>query len=409
MNPRSPSPVSRRLAAFPAVVLGLIVLFGLSACITRPDTTPYRTLGWERHRLFNAAKPYDKLLVEIDAVAGSEPNAAELADLKTFLEQFTRKPGGITVKLDNLIARAKARGRAADSLALEYLNGPPDEQTAFLYILCYRGRLSPLRGQSENPHFTHYPYPCSIFINRAYAFGWFSLSGRARQLIMQHEVGHALGLADNRRHSERGHCTNEGCLMRPGIRFDFFRLLTLRPPFVNTEFCGECRQDLENYRLADAPPGARFWQGYFVRSREGYHVFTLPGMVYVHLGEFAQVDPARLAALRREAIGAVTDRGDRKYELHGDLPAAAEGLRRFVESETESDGLKELAEKTLAACLTQAEALRDSDRETAREIVGVALAAAAPKFPELHAKLQVLHASLAESAKPKTAGDAGSR
>ncbi len=409
MNPPSRSPVARRLAALAAAGLGLVALFGLSGCLTRPDTEPYRTLGWERHRLPNAARPYDKLLVEVDAVEGSEPNAAELADLKTFLAHFTSKPGGVTVKLDNLIPPAKARGRAADSLALEYLNGPSDEQTAFLYVLCYRGRLSPLRGQAENPNFTHYPYPSAIFINRAYAFGWFSLSSRARQLIMRHEVGHALGLADNRRHSERGHCTNEGCLMRPGLRFDFFRLLTFRPPFTNTEFCADCRRDLESYQLADAPPGARFWQGYFVRSGEGYHVFTLPGMVYVHLGEFAQVDAARLAALRREALGSITGRGDRKYELHGDLPAAAAGLRRFVERETEAEGLKELAEKTLASCLAQAEAIQDSDRETAREIVGVALPAAAPKFPELHARLQALHDRLAEGAKPKTTGDAESK
>ncbi len=400
MYPRFRSSSRFGFNVHPALVLGLIVLLGLSACRSVSDTTPYRTLGWEKHRLPNAARPYDKLLVEIDAVAGSEPRPGELADLKTLLEQFTNKPGGVTVKLDNLISPAKARGRGPDALALEYLNGPADDQTAFIYVLCYRGRLSPFVNP-ENPHFTHFPFPSAIFINRSYAFGWFSWLTRARQLMMQHEMGHALGLVDRESHSHRGHCTNRGCLMRSGIRFSFGRLLTFRPPFDNTEFCADCRQDLENYQRSDAPPGARFWRGYFVRSGDGYHLLTLPGIVYVHFGDLEQVDMGRVGALRREAIGSVAVRGDLKYEAYGDLSENAVGLRRFVEHETEEKGLRKLAENVLTSCLAQAEAARDSDPKTALEITRVALDAAALKFPELHAKLKALQDSLAESAVAK--------
>lgn len=389
MRPRSLT------VAFPAVVLGLFCLCALSACQTRADSTPYKTRGWEKHRLPNSARPYAKLLIEIDAVEGSEPSAGELTDLKGFLERITDKPGGVTVKLDNLITKAKARGRAPDSLALEYLNGPADEQTAFLYVLCYRGRVSPF-VHPENPHFTHYPYPCAIFINRAYAFGWFAWLGRARQLMMRHEFGHALGLADNESHSRAGHCTNAGCLMRAGIRFNVIRFLTFRPPWENTELCADCRRDLEDFRRADAPPGAGFWRGYFVRSGEGYHVLTLPGLVYVHFGELVRIDPDRLAALRRKAIGSVTQHGERLYEAHGDLSGTAEGLRRFVEAETESDGLRQLARKVLESSLAEAESLRDTNPAGAREILEATWAAAALKFPDLHARLQALHDRLIE-------------
>lgn len=385
-------PVSSRSSSVVvrAVVLGLVALFGLSACQTRPKAKPFKTLGWEKHRLPNSPRPYAKLLVEIDAVEGSEPSAAEMKDLKGFLEQITDKPGGVTVKLDDLIAPARARGRAPDSLALEYLDGPDDEQTAFVYVLCYRGRLSPFVNP-ENPHFTYYPYPCAVFINRSYAFGWFAWLGRARQLMMRHEIGHALGLADNASHSRNGHCTNAGCLMLPGVRFNLRRLITFRSPWDNPEFCADCRGDLETYKRADAAPGAGSWRGYFVRSGEGYHVLTLPGLVYVHFGEFARLDADRLAAFRRKSIGAITQRGDLLYEAHGDQSGSAEGLRRFVERETESDGMKQLAKNVLEASLAQAERLLDSKPAEAREIIDATRAAAALKFPELHAKLQALH------------------
>jgi hypothetical protein len=207
------------------VISGTLVLFGLSSCHTVPGTD--KTLGWEKHRLPNTPKPYNKLLVEIDAVEGTQPTAGELAELKGWLEQMTNKPGGVTVKLDNLIAPARARGRAPDSLALEYLNGPTDEDTAFIYVLCYRSRLNRYFAEAENPNFTFFPYPCAIFINRSYALVFFSLVGRARKLMMQHELGHALGLARNESHSGGGHCTNKGCLMRAAINFNVTRLIFL--------------------------------------------------------------------------------------------------------------------------------------------------------------------------------------
>lgn len=63
-----------------------------------------------------------------------------------------------------------------------------------------------------------------------------------------------------------------------------------------------------------------------------------------------------------------------------------------------------LAEKMLAWCLTHAEEVKATDRIAAREIVALALPAAALRFPELHAKLQALHDSLAENADAEIAG-----
>lgn len=127
--------------------------------------------------------------MEIDAVAGTQPSSKEVADLKLFLEHVTNKPGGVTVQLDDSITRAEGRRRGPGSLAPEYLDGPTDDQTAFIYILYYRSRLHRLFGKAENPNFTYYPYPCAIFINRSYAFEFFSMVGRARRLLPQHDTG----------------------------------------------------------------------------------------------------------------------------------------------------------------------------------------------------------------------------
>lgn len=406
MNKRTRPPLLRVFCGSTALVLGLA---GLSACHTATHTNAYKTLGWENHRLPNAAVPYDKLLVEVDAVEGTEPSYGELADLKSFLERLTNKPGGVTVKLDDSITLANGKGRAPDSLALEYLNGPTDEQTAFIYILCYRSRLNRFFAKAENPNFTHFPYPSAIFLNRSYAFGLFSIGGRARQLMLRHEVGHALGLARSETHSSRGHCTNPACLMRPAINFNLRRLLTFRSPFDNAEICVDCLQDLESYKSKAAPAGARFWHGYFVRSGEGYHLFTLPGLVYVHFGKLADVDSDTLTRLRRKAIVDVAARGDCNYETHFDLPDATEALCRFLERETEDEGFQEFAGKILASCLAKAEAMRDSDLEQARAFASAALVSASTKFPELQARLQNMHDILAVGAQAKNGADAAGR
>jgi hypothetical protein len=396
VNPNLPSSAIRIIACG---VLGALVLFRFTACHTAPVTEPYKTVGWENHRLPNAAEPYDKLLVEIDAVAGTAPGADELAELKTFLEQVTNKQGGVTLKVDNLIPNTVARGRGPDSLALEFLNGPADERTAFIYILCYRSGLGRLFAKADQPNFTFFPYPCAIFIDRSYgAFNFWFYHAPLQRVFLRHEIGHALGLARNPTHTNRGHCTNEGCFMRAAINFNFRRLLAFRPPLDNTELCADCRHDLELFKTAEPPSNARLWHGYFLRAGEGYQILTLPGFVYVHFGELVELTPEKITEARRNAVASVTGRANSNINATFTLPDAAAAIARFVDRETEQDALHQVAQAIFENCIAQAEAVQETNREQAREIVSETLIGAAAIFPELQTRMKGLHAKLAEAA-----------
>lgn len=254
------------------------------------------------HVLFTAPQPYASLLVEIDAVEGSVPTPEEVEAIRSFLAEHCRKPGGITVKVDSVIPKSVARGRSVMSLELEYMSGPPDPDTAYLYILCYSSRV--VKDPKANPYFTTAPHPASIFVDRSY--GWLIglLGGRRtmNRLMLQHEVGHALGLARNPDHARNGHCTDDTCLMARSLWFNGRRFLTGRAPWMNPGLCGKCRADLAASREASAPDNQRFFGPYFVRSEQGYHVIALPDLIYVHVGDMADLDREALGKFRARLI-----------------------------------------------------------------------------------------------------------
>jgi hypothetical protein len=389
--------LARRVTARCSLVV--IMLGGFAGCNTAPLTGPYNTPGWENHRLPNAAFPYDKLLVEIDAVEGTAPSAVELTELKNFLEEFTNKKGGVVVRIDNVIPAAVAKGRGPDSLALEFLNGPTDDTTAFIYVLCYRSGLGRLIAKADQPNFTLYPYPCAVFVDRSFAaFKLWFYHTRIHRHFLRHEIGHALGLAKNPDHSSRGHCMNEGCIMREAINFDLRRLITFRPPLANTEFCAGCRSDLEHSKTADPPADARLWRGYFLREGEGYQSLTLPGLVYLHFGELAGLELESIAGVRRRAVADVTDRDTHNLHLSFTLPEATPAICRFVEREIEVEWLHRAAEVIFEESIKQVEAVQTTNPDHAREILSESFIAAAVRFPDLQVKLQSLRAKLAEAA-----------
>lgn len=388
---------ARRVIAHCIVVV--MMLGGFTGCNTASVTGPYKTPGWENHRLPNAAAPYDKLLVEVDAVEGTAPSAEELVELKTFLEEFTNKKGGVIVKIDSVISAAEARNRAPNSLAIQFLNGPPDDRTAFIYVLCYRSGIGRLMAKADQPNFTYFPYPCAIFVDRSFAaFKFWFHHARMQRHMLRHEIGHALGLARNPDHASRGHCTNDGCIMRPAINFNFRRLITFRPPLDNTEFCADCRRDLEHYKSVEPPVNVRLWRGYFLREGKGYQILTLPGFVYVHFGTLAELESEKIASARQEAVTEVKDRDTGNFHLSLTLPGAIPAIGRFVARELDVDLLHRVAEVIFEKSIEQVEAVQATNPEHAREILSEHFIAAAAVFPELQAKLQSLRAKLTETA-----------
>jgi hypothetical protein len=370
----------------------LLALAGLllAGCQTAP-TEYIKTTGWENHRLPNTPQPHDRLLVEIDAVAGMEPSAAELAQLRTFLEQHTHKPGGIEIKIDNLIPAQVARGKTPNALALEFLNGPADERTAFIYVLCYRSRLAGWFRKADNPYFTYFPYPCAVFIDRSYGAitDWFFRKD-VRGALLRHEIGHALGAGRDTAHTKNHHCANADCLMAPALNMSISRLLTFRRPWTNLELCADCRRDLATYRTATPDPRQRIWRGYFRHDGEGYQVLTLPGYFYVHFGDPAEMPEEKLAEGRREAKEA----GELHFSGGFSIPDDAEAIARFLTQEKEHEGLQGFAGAMLGKCIEMVETGEGAVPDNVRAITSDTMIAAAANFPELQVKLKSLREKL---------------
>lgn len=387
----------RKVAPAVATRLGIVRVAALVAassaffgCRT-PPSPDARSLGWEEHRFSNQPRPYDALLVEIDAVEGTGPTAYELSELEAFLKRGTNKPGGIRIKVDNIIPRHGAEERGPDALALEYLNGPGDERTAFLYVLCYRSRLTRLFVKPDHPQFTYFPHPCSVFIDRSYQLPLFGLFYRPqfRRAILLHEIGHALGLANNPAHSKRGHCTSENCLMRERLVFRGRRFFTFRQPWENTMLCASCEQDLESYKTRDPKPNERLWQGYFVHEKPGYQFVTLPGFVYVHIGDAAditmeEVTDAREAAMVKMRTG--TTFTATTNDLDPSRHAAALGLL----AQEDNESIRELARNIFERSVEISESLLAAEPEKAAAFVSEELILAAATFPELQTRLKAV-------------------
>lgn len=379
-------------AAFVAASLALL----LAGCATssKPDE-PLSTPGWEKHRLLNGPAPYPRLLVEIDSVAGAEPTPAELAALRAFLAAHVDKPAGIELRVDPPIPRAAAAGRSDAALTLAHLSGPADDHSAFLYVLFRRSSRLGLFPRPTNPYYTYFPYPNAVYLDRAYPrFAPFYRT-TLRSALLLHELGHALGLAREPRHSDRGHCTRDGCLMRPHIVFNVRRFLTFRPPLENTVLCADCRADLARFR-SEAPSATdRHWRGYHRRNGTGYTVLTLPAFHYVQFGDFADLDPAHLAAQRRDSLDAKLA-GDTNVHLYvrDFSPARHAAALRHLWLENNLAEFRHFAADLVVRALDLAEQALPSAPEEARAMLNPDLAALLDHLPSHRPRFEAIRARL---------------
>ncbi len=393
----------RRVGFLALVTLAALLLTGCTS--SRVEKTKWATQGWEDHRFANQPRPYDRLLVEIDAVEGAGPTPHELAELKTFLEQWTHKPGGITIKVDDIIPRHVARGNHKDALALQYLDGPTDDKSGYLYILYYRSKLAGLSVKPDQPHFTYFPYPCAVYIDRSYGFYGLPLlySNHFRRAILLHEIGHALGLSRNSAHSKDGHCQNAPCVMQPAIIFNGRRFITLRQSWQNTELCVDCRQNLTDYKVADSKPNERLWHGYFVHETPIYQVVTRPGFIYLHVGEAADLSLTAVNEARQTALISL-QKGDtyllatsNSFEFGEHLPAL-EQLRH-----EKSSIFADMAESYFTKSAGLIESMVMSEPDSVRTLPWDALIAAAAAYPAAQATLTSARLKLENAAPPAPA------
>jgi len=267
--------------------------------------------GWQTESttstIYVAPNPYPSLLVEIDAVEGFVPTPAHLNHLRNFLQKHCQKPGGIKIVVDDIIPAKTAKMRTASSLALEYIDGPPNNKTALLYIFCYNQKFTKdEKGGSNYTHSTQ--YTTALFINYASISLFANKDSELWEMIFPHEAGHALGLCVNPSHSDGAHCKNTeglGCLMSPG--YSPSTLFTRGLAFIgmgNSDYqlCSDCLADLKQYAESRPLENVSYLGPYFVRSEKDYHVITLPYFTYFHFGSLSTLDHKHLDNERIRAI-----------------------------------------------------------------------------------------------------------
>src|ERR1043165_2431481 len=214
-------------AIFPLLVA---VLTGCAHSTGKPTSFPADIT--DSQLLFLHSAPHRSLYVEVDAVKGATPSKTELRKLDAALRQWCDKPDGIKIVRSTTIARSAARGRSADSLARQFMDGPGTTtnaaQPAYLYVLFYDNRVNrnplqspraasqgpardvvdPELAEPENPHVMLSRYPAMIYVDQSWLNGLVPYKYRAGLI---HEAGHILGLVRREARIKGLHCPTKAC------------------------------------------------------------------------------------------------------------------------------------------------------------------------------------------------------
>lgn len=250
------------VVAFTLITVQLFV----TGCASKSGKLP--TYMHPEHLYLNA-KSYKQIYVELDIVEGASLPTGFTDTLYRFLNAHCHKPGGIKIIQGKPIPISKFEGFPKRCAPLLCINGPGqmNQGDAYIHILCY---------DSDKGHWDerkHEPYAIiegsHISIDLGYVGGGFE------NYILQHELGHILGLCKNTTHGDGAHCNNHGCLMEPSPTL-LNQTKWVAGHIPKAELCSSCLRDLnlERNKKVDTV----YFQGPFlVREQNSYAIAMLGG------------------------------------------------------------------------------------------------------------------------------------
>jgi len=221
------------------------------------------------------------LVVEIDWITGCIPSLQTREGIRAFLERYAKPAGGVRLVLDEEI------GELAPGVPI-----PEDRKLSDLQIheLAKQHRNLVLQGGAESIYLLFIPHHAPdgsgqgergrAFVAESFAVvaadevrgqGFLAIDGsEVERFVVQHELGHLLGLVSNGSHEYARHCTNPACIMYPqpdlrAVLANWWRALSGRLP---TELDGDCERDLERLRQ-DAQPRASATMSSGARKERG--------------------------------------------------------------------------------------------------------------------------------------------
>jgi hypothetical protein len=185
-----------------------------------------KTQGNQTRNAYLSDRDYDKLIVEVETVSGSELTGATINNLMAFLEQRLNKPAGIQIMQNTISSPGKNfvsfdEIRALENSHRSHYNGG---NTAAVFVLVLDAEFAENVGSAKVLGLAYGGSSICLFEKtiRNYSGGLTQPSRTTLEsTVFHHEFGHTLGLVNNgssmvRDHQDRPHgrhCNNPNCLM----------------------------------------------------------------------------------------------------------------------------------------------------------------------------------------------------
>jgi hypothetical protein len=203
-------------------ILCLVCFFGCKKTdLLGPEALHNRAVGASASELLSDAT-FKSLKIEIQYMAGFGPEAAALSHLQSFLSTYLNKPGGITIVTKQIEGAGKTVLGVNDITSFE-----KQHRSAFssgaeiaLYILYTDGTYT-----DDNVLGVAYQNTSAVLFGKKIHdnSGGLGQSSRTKleATVLEHEVGHLLGLVDtgssmqtqHKDGAHGSHCINSNCLM----------------------------------------------------------------------------------------------------------------------------------------------------------------------------------------------------
>ena len=184
-----------------------------------PNSLHNRSVGASANELLSASR-YTSLKVEIQYMTGYAPDANAVNHLQNFLATYLNKPAGINIVTKEIGVSSSATLSADDVHAIEKANRTAftTENQLAVYILYTNGAYT----DNSVLGLAYRNTSAAIFGKRVKensgGIGQVSRT-KLEATVLEHEVGHLLGLVDigspmQIAHKANGnHCSNQNCLM----------------------------------------------------------------------------------------------------------------------------------------------------------------------------------------------------
>jgi hypothetical protein len=201
-----------------------------------------------------------ELAVEIGWIRGCAPSPRTLEGIRSFLERYAMPARGLRWTFDPEITELAPGVPIPESRRLsdDQIQALAQRQrrlvgagTPSIYLLFIPQRVADRDGPGERGEAFAQVSFAVIATDRVRGQGFLAIDGdEVERFVVQHELGHLLGLVSDERHEHAGHCTNPACIMYPqpdlrAVVANWWRAFSGRLP---TELDRDCERDLERLR-----------------------------------------------------------------------------------------------------------------------------------------------------------------